>query len=270
MAQCAGENRTSSFQPRLATLRIGAVAVGFHSPAPPCFGWRRCGARMISQRRRRFNKEAPPWLKSKSSVSDAARSAISQAIHESVMEAFAYPAEKKFHRFIALEEPDFIYPADRSDRYTIIEISIFEGRSVAAKKQLIRLIYERIAQRAGIVPQDIELTLFETPRHAWGIRGKPGDEIGLNYTVEVLAGSECVAILCASSPKSRHNRRDDACRKRHRICGGNDGQERRAGDRVSAPDQPPIRAPVLRRHRRRGRRRLERRPGVQRRTRDRG
>lgn len=116
---------------------------------------------------------------------DEGRSAISQAIHESIMAAFEYPAGKKFHRFIALDEPYFIYPSDRSDRYTIIEISIFEGRSVAAKKQLIRLIYERIPQLAGIAPQDIELTLFETPRHAWGIRGKPGDEIGLNYTVEV-------------------------------------------------------------------------------------
>lgn len=113
------------------------------------------------------------------------RSAISQAIHSSVMEAFQYPAEKKFHRFIGLDEADFIYPADRSDRYTIIEISIFEGRSVEAKKLLIRLLYERINQLTGIDPQDIEVTIFETPRHAWGIRGTPGDEVGLNYKVEV-------------------------------------------------------------------------------------
>ncbi len=33
--------------------------------------------------------------------------------------------------------------------------------------------------------QRLEITLFETPCHAWGIRGLPGDEIGLNYKVEV-------------------------------------------------------------------------------------
>ncbi len=113
------------------------------------------------------------------------RTAISQAIHASVMKAFEYPPDKKFHRFIMLAEADFVYPADRSNRYTIIEISIFEGRSVEAKKALIRQIYERIPQATGITPQDIELTIFETPRHAWGIRGQPGDEIGLNYKVEV-------------------------------------------------------------------------------------
>lgn len=101
------------------------------------------------------------------------------------MAAFAYPLEKKFHRFIMLDTADFIYPADRSDRYTIIEISIFEGRSVEAKKALIRDLYERIPRLTGITPRDIELTIFETPRHAWGIRGQPGDEIGLNYKVEV-------------------------------------------------------------------------------------
>jgi hypothetical protein len=36
------------------------------------------------------------------------RAAISQAIHSSVMEALEYPPEKKFHRFIGLDEEDFM------------------------------------------------------------------------------------------------------------------------------------------------------------------
>jgi phenylpyruvate tautomerase PptA (4-oxalocrotonate tautomerase family) len=113
------------------------------------------------------------------------RLALSHAIHASVMEALAYPAEKKFHRFFPLDDADFIYPADRSEQYTIIEISMFEGRSVEAKKLLIRLLNDRIPTFTGIRPQDIEITIFETPRHAWGIRGSTGDEIGLNYKVDV-------------------------------------------------------------------------------------
>jgi len=116
---------------------------------------------------------------------DGNRLAISEAIHSSVMEALEYPPEKRFHRFIALDEQDFIYSADRSDRYTIIEVSIFEGRSTGAKKSLIRLLFERMSRLAGIAPQDVEVTIFETPRASWGIRGLPGDEIGLNYKVEV-------------------------------------------------------------------------------------
>jgi phenylpyruvate tautomerase PptA (4-oxalocrotonate tautomerase family) len=101
------------------------------------------------------------------------------------MDAFAYPPEKKFLRFMPLAPEDSIYPADRSDAFTIIEISIFEGRSIEAKKQLIQKLYEFIPEATGITPHDIEITIFETPRAAWGIRGLPGDEIGLNYKVEV-------------------------------------------------------------------------------------
>ena len=116
---------------------------------------------------------------------DACKGALSDAIHGAVMEALDYPAEKRFHRFIGLDRSDFIHPADRSERYIIIEVSMFEGRSVEAKKTLVRALYRRIPEATGITPQDIEITLFETPRHAWGIRGLPGDEIGLNYKVEV-------------------------------------------------------------------------------------
>ncbi len=113
------------------------------------------------------------------------REALSLAIHSAVMEALAYPEEKKFHRFIPLDSNNFVYPKDRSENYTIIEISMFEGRSVVAKKQLINLIFENVDRQVGINPQDVEITIFETPKHNWGIRGKPGDELSLNYKVDV-------------------------------------------------------------------------------------
>lgn len=113
------------------------------------------------------------------------RSKLSDAIHQSVMDAFQYPVEKRFHRFIPLEREDFIFPADRSTDYLIIEISIFEGRSAEAKKQLIEMLFENINSMTGISPQDVEITLFETPRSHWGIRGMPGDELSLNYKVDV-------------------------------------------------------------------------------------
>lgn len=113
------------------------------------------------------------------------REVLSDAIHGAVMAALAYPAEKRFHRFFWLDPEDFVFPDDRSQRYTVLEISMFEGRSVEAKKALIRELYRRIGAVAGIRPQDIEVTIVETPRHAWGIRGVPGDELGLSYKVEV-------------------------------------------------------------------------------------
>ena len=116
---------------------------------------------------------------------ESKRESISSAIHSAVMLALEYPPEKKFHRFISLDATDFIYPQDRSENYLIIEISMFAGRSVAAKKLLIRELYSNIEAQCQIAAQDVEITIFETPKENWGIRGLPGDELKLGYKVGV-------------------------------------------------------------------------------------
>lgn len=113
------------------------------------------------------------------------REKMSEVLHACVMEAFDYPLNKKFHRFMYLQKEDFFYPEGRTEHYTIIEISLFEGRSIDAKKKLYQLIFERFASAFSITAEDIEITIFETPRHNWGIRGKSGDELVLGYKVNV-------------------------------------------------------------------------------------
>ncbi len=110
---------------------------------------------------------------------------LSNIIHASVIEVLQLTPEKRFHRFFPLDKSDFYYPSDRSDNYLILEISMFEGRSVETKKQLIHLLIKNISEKLNISVYDIEITIFETPKYNWGIRGLPGDELILNYKVEV-------------------------------------------------------------------------------------
>ena len=116
---------------------------------------------------------------------DPIKAVLSDIIHSCVVEALHFPVDKRFHRFFPLDQSDFYFPRERTTKYTIIEISIFEGRSVDAKKHLIRLLFERVQQQLNIFPQDLEITITETPKHNWGFRGTPGDEIELNYKVEL-------------------------------------------------------------------------------------
>ncbi|MBB6635291.1 tautomerase family protein [Cohnella thailandensis] len=109
---------------------------------------------------------------------------FSDTLHSCLMESLKLPEDKKFQRFILMNNEDFIYPIDRSEKYTIIEISMFVGRSDEVKKQLVNLIFERLRD-IGFEPNDIEVTIFETPKNNWGIRGLPGDELTLNYKVDV-------------------------------------------------------------------------------------
>ena len=113
------------------------------------------------------------------------QSALSDTIHAVMVEVLRLPIDKRFHRFMALSTTDFIFPSDRSSQYTIIEISMFEGRNLETKKRLIHSLFETIQTQVGISKQDIEITLFETPKHQWGIRGVCGDELTLNYTVNL-------------------------------------------------------------------------------------
>jgi len=109
---------------------------------------------------------------------------LSDAVHEAAVTALQLPATKRFHRFVPLEPECFIAPPDRSQDYTIIEVSMFEGRSAAAKRLLITELF-RTTSALGLHPHDVEITITETPRSNWGIRGVPGDELALTYQVEV-------------------------------------------------------------------------------------
>jgi hypothetical protein len=57
--------------------------------------------------------------------------------------------------------------------------------SVDATKALVRSLYRNVVRRCGIDAHDLEVTIFETPRSSWGIRGVPGDELAIGYDVEV-------------------------------------------------------------------------------------
>jgi len=116
---------------------------------------------------------------------DPIKQELSDVIHACVVEALSFPKDKRAHRFFPLDASDFFYPASASPKYTIIEISLFEGRAVETKKTLIRALFARIGERCDRRPNEIEITITETPRHNWGFRGLPGDEIGLPYKVDV-------------------------------------------------------------------------------------
>lgn len=110
---------------------------------------------------------------------------ISRVIHGVAVEVLGLPEGKRFHRFLPMEDGYFITPEDRSERYLIIECVLFEGRSVETKKAFYRALVAALENAAGIHAQDIEMTFIETPRHDWLIRGLPGDELDLQYRVDV-------------------------------------------------------------------------------------
>ncbi len=113
------------------------------------------------------------------------KESLSSIIHRCIIEALSFPKEKKFQRFIGLDEDEMIFPDDKSEQYIIIEIMMMEGRSVETKKALIKMLFEDIEEGVGITSDDIEIVIVESLPSNWGFRGMTGDEIKLDYDVNV-------------------------------------------------------------------------------------
>jgi len=111
------------------------------------------------------------------------REEVSDALHAALVGAWQIPEDKRFHRFLLLEDGDLVAP--RSEAYLMIEIVAFSGRSREAKRKLIRRLYDDVAPALGVATDDVELVVIESPAEAWGIRGRSGDELTLSYQVDV-------------------------------------------------------------------------------------
>jgi len=110
---------------------------------------------------------------------------LSSTIHQCIVETLSFPIEKKYHRFFPLQQDEMIFPDGKTERYTIIEIMMMEGRSVETKKNLIKSLFSSIETNLGILPSDIEICIIESPASNWGFRGMTWDEIKLNYKINV-------------------------------------------------------------------------------------
>jgi len=110
---------------------------------------------------------------------------LSEVIHSCVVEALQFSKDKRFHRFFPMKEEDIAFPPNRSYAYTIIEIMMIEGRNKETKKKLIALLFEHIRKEVGIQAVDIEILIQEAPAYHFGFRGMSGDEMLLDYKVEV-------------------------------------------------------------------------------------
>src|SRR5215813_8673893 len=78
-----------------------------------------------------------------------------------------------------------IVPTGRSERYVRIEVVMFAGRSLHAKRGLYTAIVKNLSE-IGVPATDIKIILVEVPAENWGLRGGlPASEIDLGFKVEV-------------------------------------------------------------------------------------
>jgi len=75
------------------------------------------------------------------------RAQWSEIVHAAAVDVLGLRPTRRFHRFFPMDPEDFPTPPGRSERYTIVELRLFTGRTVATKKVFYARIY---AQRGGV------------------------------------------------------------------------------------------------------------------------
>jgi phenylpyruvate tautomerase PptA (4-oxalocrotonate tautomerase family) len=111
--------------------------------------------------------------------------AIIEAIYLAQREALLLPEHDRQIRYIEHRPEHFHIPPGRSENYTLVEITLFAGRSIDAKRALYQSIVKNLGA-LGISPDDIFIVLNEVALENWGIRGGvPASEVELGFKINI-------------------------------------------------------------------------------------
>lgn len=110
---------------------------------------------------------------------------IVEAVQSALVEGLRIPEGDRGVRLIVHEPHRVAIPPERSDRYTLISIDLFSGRSLDAKKALYRALVRNLGE-LGIPADEVKILLREIPPEDWGIRGGlPASEVELGFKIDV-------------------------------------------------------------------------------------
>src|SRR6266568_3380296 len=96
--------------------------------------------------------------------------AMIEAVYQAQREALKVPEGDHQIRYIEHSPEHFAVPPGKSENYTFVEIIMFPGRSLEAKRHLYQAVVRRFGE-VGIEAADVFIVLHEPPLQNWGIRG---------------------------------------------------------------------------------------------------
>ena len=107
------------------------------------------------------------------------------ALHQAFVGALKYPSGDKLLRLVEHAPASYAIPHGMGEKFTRIEIVLFAGRSLDAKRALYTAAVEAL-RPFGVPANDVKIVLIEISTANVGFRGgKAACDIDLGYTVEV-------------------------------------------------------------------------------------
>jgi phenylpyruvate tautomerase PptA (4-oxalocrotonate tautomerase family) len=110
---------------------------------------------------------------------------LSDEIHAALVESIKIPQTDFNHRIAEYAPGDWQLPPGKSEKFVMVEITMFPGRSKEAKRKLYKGIVRRL-EALGVPTTDVLVVLTEPPLENWGVRGgAPADEVDIGFELKV-------------------------------------------------------------------------------------
>ena len=94
------------------------------------------------------------------------------AVHIALMNAIQIEDWDRFQRLYEIEDELFERSESKTDKFTMIEITMFPGRTKEQKARIYEEIVKELYERLEIQATDIFIVLNEPPNENWGLGGK--------------------------------------------------------------------------------------------------
>jgi phenylpyruvate tautomerase PptA (4-oxalocrotonate tautomerase family) len=110
---------------------------------------------------------------------------VIEAVQAALFSSLKIPDYDRDVTLDVYESATRIVPTSRSERYTRVEITMFSGRSLDAKRTLYKAVVANLSE-LGVPANEIKIILIEVSPENWGLRGGlPASEIDLGFKVDV-------------------------------------------------------------------------------------
>jgi phenylpyruvate tautomerase PptA (4-oxalocrotonate tautomerase family) len=106
------------------------------------------------------------------------------AIHKALVEGLKIPEQDRDIRIVEYPQGSFFPPAGRGEAYSVLEISMFSGRSPEAKGRLYAALQRELAP-FGLAEGDLKVIIHDVPLDNWGLHGKPANPATLSFRIDV-------------------------------------------------------------------------------------
>jgi phenylpyruvate tautomerase PptA (4-oxalocrotonate tautomerase family) len=124
-------------------------------------------------------------IETRRGLSPEVKRGMFDAVHQALVTAFKIPDHDRAQRLLEHDPENFEIPPGRGERFSIVCVEAFAGRSTDAKRALYREIVSRLDE-VGIPKADVFIVLKEIPVENWGLRGGvAGCDIDFGFEIRV-------------------------------------------------------------------------------------